>query len=90
MLEESCKLCGRDRERYTNLVQFTAGIAYPLSRACLKSLYRLSPVTTPGGTISVILAILIRRFFTFILFIKNKRRLLLLGDKETRSGHNPR
>ena len=37
----------------TYLVQFTAGIAYPLSRACSKSLTRLSPVTTPGGTISV-------------------------------------
>jgi hypothetical protein len=41
-------------ENTTHLVQLTAGMAYLLSRACCKSLRRLSPVTTPGGTISVI------------------------------------
>lgn len=33
------------------LVQFTAGIAYPFSRACSNSARRSFPVTTPGGTI---------------------------------------
>ena len=43
----------------THLVQLIAGIAYLLSRACSRSLTRLSPVTTPGGTISVIEVMLI-------------------------------
>ena len=36
----------------TYLVQFTAGMAYELARACSRSFMRLSPVTTPEGTIS--------------------------------------
>ena len=35
------------------LVQFTAGMAYPLARACSNRLYKSSPVTTPAGTISL-------------------------------------
>ena len=35
------------------LVQFTAGMAYPLARACSTRLYKSSPVTTPAGTISL-------------------------------------
>lgn len=34
-------------------MQFTAGIAYPLVRACSNKLYKSSPVTTPAGTISL-------------------------------------
>ena len=48
----------------TYLVQLTAGIAYLLSRACCKSFMRLSPVTTPGGTISVILVM-------FLMFVSS-------------------
>jgi hypothetical protein len=36
-------------------------MAYLFSRACSRSLRRLSPVTTPGGTISVSEAIFVRQ-----------------------------
>jgi len=50
----------------THLVQFTAGMAYLLARACSRSLRRLSPVTTPGGTMSVRELILSGTMFNFL------------------------
>jgi hypothetical protein len=41
------------RQTWTYVVQLKAGMAYPLSLACFKSLSRLSPQTTPGGTMSL-------------------------------------
>ena len=36
----------------TYLVQLKAGMAYPFSLAWVNNFIKLSPVTTPGGTIS--------------------------------------
>ena len=43
----------KNRDHITDLVQLTAGMAYPFARACSNKLYKSSPVTTPAGTISL-------------------------------------
>lgn len=58
----------RDCESRPYLVQFTAGMAYPLVRACVRRVRRSSPVTTPGGTISARDMVKIQLQFGIVIF----------------------
>jgi len=64
------------------LVQFTAGMAYELARACSRSFMRLSPVTTPEGTMSAREVIFVDFYFISQLNWRRTKKSLISPQSE--------